>query len=347
MTTPQEIMGRDAYEAFLATLDPAVAKTVRTAAETQTVRYPLASEGLTRLLDGGIVAGAVTTCYGNTSAGKSALFMESIGRLWQPQGLVCAYADVEGTYKKEWGARLGIDNESLIYVKSRSSGRLEKEIRPYLEKGVDILVIDSISDLMPEVFFDKAGNLNEQDGRKQTGAHAKAITNLINGIHYINENTAVVLISQTTTFIGQTYVEQVPHGGKKTEFGSSVMIRLTSSNSAKAPIMGTVKRGDRLVEEPVGREVNAYLKKNKTGVPFRECNYNFYYQGDFVGIDRTAELVDYALELGVIEGSKWFSFGDQKWQGKANTVAAIKADAGLEEAIRKEVYTRETGEILE
>jgi hypothetical protein len=58
-------------------------------------------------------------------------------------------------------------------------------------------------------------------------------------------------------------------------------------------------------------------------------------------------LVDYALELGVIEGSKWFSFGDQKWQGKANTVAAIKADAGLEEAIRKEVYTRETGEILE
>lgn len=336
-------------EKFLSTLDPAVAKNVRTAATTKTVRYPLASDGLTRILDGGIPAGAITTIYGNTSAGKSAMVMESIGKLWQPKGLNVLYADAEGTYKKEWGARLGIDNDNLAYVNSKSSGRLEKEIRPFLEAGIDIVVIDSISDLMPEVFFDKKGDLNEQDGRKQTGAHAKAITNLINGIHYINERTAVILISQTTTFIGQTYVEQVPHGGKKVEFGSSVMIRLTSSNSATAPIMGQIKRGDRLIEEPVGRTVKAFLKKNKTGVPFKEVEYNFYYQGPFVGIDRVAEAVNYGLELGTLEGTKWITFtltGD-KWNGKPNTVQAFKDSEELYRQLKKQNHAVSTGEVNE
>lgn len=344
MTTPMSNLDK-----FLATLDPTVAKNVITAATTETIRYPLASDGLTRILDGGIPAGAITTIYGNTSAGKSALVMESIGKFWQPAGLNVLYADTEGTYKKEWGARLGINNDDLIYIKSKSSGRLEKEMRPFLEGGIDIAVIDSISDIMPEVFFDKAGNLNEQEARKQTGAHAKAITNLINGIHYINEKTAVILISQTTTFIGQNYAEQVPHGGKKIEFGSSVMIRLNSSNSAKAPIMGKVQRGDRLIEEPVGREVNAYLKKNKTGVPFREVNYNFYYQGPFVGIDRVAETVDYAIELGILEGSKWYTFPPtgQKWNGKPNTVQAFKEDPELYEMLKKEVHVTSTGELVE
>lgn len=344
MTTAKE-----ALEEFLAKLDPKTAKEVRTAATTETVRYPLASEGLTRLLDGGITAGAVTTIYGNYSAGKSALVMESIG-IWQKMGLVCLYVDVEGTFKKEWAERLGVDTEALILVRGKSSGKIENQIREYLEKGVHVVVIDSISDIMPEVFIDKKGELNEQDGRKQTGAHAKAITALINGIHYFNESTAVILISQTTTFIGQSYVEQRPHGGNKTEFGSSVMIKLTSSNSAKAPIMGHRRVGDRLVESPVGREVNAYLKKNKMGIPYTECDYNFYYAGEFVGIDRADELARYALEIGVLDGKgAWVSrpsTGD-KWNGRPAVVKALKADPELMESIKKEIHTVVTGEVVE
>lgn len=345
MTRPEN----DSYENFLARLDPKTAKEVRTASETKTVRFPLASEGLTRNLDGGITAGRITTVYGNTSAGKSALLMESIG-IWQKMGLVCAYADIEGTYTKEWGERLGIDNDKLILVHGKSSGKLEKNLRPYLEAGIDIVVIDSVSDIMPEVFIDKKGELNDQENRKQTGAHAKAITSLINGIHYFNEKTAVVLISQTTTFIGQTYVEQVPHGGKKLEFGSSVMIKLTSSNSQSAPIMGHRYVGDRLVETPVGREVTAYLKKNKLGIPFTECKYNFYYAGPSVGIDRADELVRYALEIGVLEGKgAWIeqvSTGT-KWNGRPKLTQALKDEAELMATIKKEIHTVETGEVLE
>lgn len=340
----------DNFEAFLATLSPEIAKNVRTAATTETIRYPLASKGLTRRLGGGITAGRITTIYGNTSAGKSALVTESVGKLWQPAGLVCAYADVEGTYTKEWGARLGVDNDRLILVGGKSSGKLEKNIRPLLEGGIDILVIDSISDIMPEVFFDKHGNLNDGDDRKQVGAHAKAITSLINGIHYYNHKTAVILISQTTTSLANMYPEQIPHGGKKTEFGSSVMIRLNSSNSAKAPIMGYIQQGDRLIQSPVGREVNAYLKKNKTGTPFTEWNYNFYYDGPKVGVDGVKETIDIGIELGVLQSSgAWISRPStgEKWNGTNKMQEALRADPSVQESIDKEIHMVDTGEVVE
>lgn len=344
MTTPRENM-----EAFLATLDPKVAKNVKTASSIETIRHPLASEGLTRLLNGGISGGRISTFYGNYSSGKSGLIYQSIGQLWQPMGLNVVLVDVEGTYTPEWGARMGIDNDALIVIRSKSSGKIEKEIRPFLENGIDIVVIDSISQIMPEVFVDdKSGALNDQENRKQVGAHAKAITSLINGIHYFNERTAVVLISQTTTFMGQSYVEQVPHGGKKTEFGSSVMVQLSSSNSPGQVINGMVKRGDRLVEEAIGRKVTALVKKNKTGKPFVTCKYDFYFDGPQVGVDRVGEVVDNAIGIGVlIVGGAWTnrpSTGD-KWQGRANLVKEMKESPELLESIRKECHTLLTGEI--
>lgn len=310
---------------------------------------PLASDGLTRLLGGGIPSGRVTTCYGNYSSGKSLLALESAGRFWQPAGLTVAYVDIERSFDDEWARKLGVNTDTLIYEEAKASDKVEDAIRPLLKANVDIVVIDSISDIMPAAFYDKKGELNSQDGRKQTGAQAKALTSLYNGIHTLNENTAVFLISQTTTFIGQTYVEQVPHGGKKTEFGSSVMIKLTSSNAEGQAIKGQVKRGDRLVEVPVGRKVEALLKKSKQGNQFARCEYDIYFQGPHIGVDRVKETVNYAVEVGVLEGSQWLtrvSTGD-KWNGAPATARALREDPELLESIKKEIHMVETGEVLE
>lgn len=344
MTTPQQN-----YEDFLATLDPLTAKRVRTAAGVKPRRLPLASDGLTRLLGGGIPSGRVTTTYGNFSSSKSSLYLESIGRFWQPAGLRCAYVDIERSFDEDWAKKLGVDPNILFYEEAKNSADVESALRPLLKANIDVVVIDSISDIMPAAFYDKKGELNEQDSRKQTGAHAKALTSLYNGIHALNENTAVVLISQTTTFIGQTYVEQVPHGGKKTEFGSSVMIKLTSSNSEGQVLKEKVQRGDRLIEKPVGRKVDGLLKKSKQGNQFSRCEYNFYFDGPHIGIDRVAETVEYAIEVGVLTGSNWLtreSTGD-KWNGKGATTKAFRDDEELLTSIKKEIHLRETGEVLE
>lgn len=337
------------YEDYIATLDPKVAKRLKTAAEVENIRLPLVSAGLTHALGGGIGAGRVTLTYGNTSSGKSALFQQTIGEIWQPMGLTCAYVDVEGTWDSEWAARLRVNNKELVFASSRSAGRIEEEIKPHLLAGIDVIVIDSISDIMPEVFVDsKTGDLNEFDKRKQTGAHAKACTQLVNGIHYLNDRTAVVLISQTTTEIGQTYVKQIPHGGKKVLFGSSQIIKLTSSSTEPNQYKGEVQLGDRIVERPIGREVEWFVEKNKMGQQHGKGTYDLYYAGDKVGIDTIGEVFNMAEEFGVIEKSgTWYTYDGTQYQGKRKVIAALSEDEGMLSKMKDRLHTAMTGEIRE
>lgn len=333
------------YEDFIAKLNPKIAANLKTAQETELVKLPLASYRLTNDLNGGIAKGRITLIYGSTSAGKSLLAQQSIAK-WQKDGLVCAYVDVEGTWEKNWAARLGVNNEELILIQAKSSGRIEKEITPLLEAEVDVLVIDSISDILPEVFVDKSGEMNAQTDRKQVGAQAKAITALLNGIHFVNKSTAVVIISQTTTFFGQSYVEQVPHGGKKTEFASSQIIKLTSSASPNQQKKGEVFIGDRVFELPVAREVEYLVKKNKLGAPFRANKYVLYYDGPKVGIDNIAEIVDDAVDFGVVKkGGAWFTYDGQQWQGRDNFVIHLEEKPEVLDDIVAELQLRKTGEI--
>jgi recombination protein RecA len=335
------------YENFIAKLHPKVAAAIQTAATTEVTRLPLASYGLTRDLGGGIAKGRVTLIYGATSAGKSLLVQQSIAA-WQRQGLVCAYVDVEGTWDKTWAGRVGVNNEELILIQAKSSGRIEQSIRPLLESEIDVVVIDSISDILPEVFVDKDGEMNSQEDRKQIGSQAKAITALLNGIHYLNKSTAVILISQTTTFMGQSYVEQVPHGGQKTQFASSQIIRLTSSASPNQQIKGKIFVNGHVFEAPVGREVEYLVKKNKLGAPFKAGKYNLFYAGAKVGIDSLAEILKEAVDFGIIEkGGAWFTYGDNKWQGMPNVVEFFENNTDELDAVKRELHLRTTGELLD
>lgn len=313
-------------EDFLARLDPKVAKSIKTASQVEIVRLPLASRRLTYALGGGIGKGRITTIYGNFSAGKTLLTLQSIA-LWQSMGLTCGFIDVEGTYDPEFAEKLGVDNDKLFVAGSKSSGRISDELAPWLKAEIDVVGLDSISDVMPEVFVDKSGDLLEADKRKQLGAHAKAIKSIISGIHYNNKSTAVILLSQTTTKIEQTYVKQIPHGGNATFFNSSTMIKLTSSNTDAKQKKGTISMGDMTVEQPIGRSVEALVEKNKLGRQSTTASYDIYYGGDEVGIDTAGELVDMCVDFGVMKkGGAWFEFDGNKMQGRDETISIVKFD---------------------
>lgn len=326
------------FDEYLAKLDAKTAREIRTASEVELVKYPLASIGLTAALGGGIGAGRAMLLYGNTSSGKSVLCQQSIG-IWQQMGLTCVYVDAEGTYEKGWAARLGVDNDKLIYISSKSSGRVEKEIAPHIKAGVDIIVIDSISDILPEVFIDsKTGEMADQEGRKQMMSHAKAITNLLNGIHFINDRTAVILISQTTTEVNQTYVKQIPHGGQKTQFGCSQIVRLRSSNSDNQQIKGEVKVGEAFITTGVGRKVEYYVEKNKLAAQSRSGLYDLYYDGDFVGIDSTGEIVDLAEMYGLVKkAGAWYNYADKQYQGRNKFISALNNDLDMKDELSSKV----------
>lgn len=328
---------------FLASLNPKIAKEFKKASQVKTEILPTASYGLNEALGGGIGKNRVTLIYGNTSAGKSALVMQSIAG-WQKQGLVVCYVDVEGTWDNAWAERLGINVEDVILIQRRSVSKIYNDVKPILEAGVDVLVVDSISMALPDVFIETDGHAKNLEDHKQIGAHAKAVTALVTALHYSNENTAIILISQTTTEIGQTYTKQVPHGGKKVQFASSQIVKLTSSSNDNKQIKKQVQVGSRLIEYPVARRVQVVVEKNKIGPPGRTCEYDFYYAGDRVGIDYIGEVADEAIKFGVIsKGGAWLSHGDNKWQGKAALVEFMHENEDFVSQIEDQIAEVKSG----
>lgn len=325
-------------DTFLSKLPPAFAKQIQMAKEIETHRLPLISKRLTRDLGGGIAKGRVTLIHGDPSAGKSAMVLQSIGQ-WQESGLLCAFVDVEGTFDREWAERLGVDCDTLIIQQtSKSSGKVEKAILPLIRADIDVLVIDTISDIAPEAFVNKEGELNDQDDRKQMGAHAKAITALINGIHYYNENTAIILISQDTTKIANTHVEFIPHGGKKTLFAASQVIRLQSPKTDDNQIKGVVMINGRPVNKPVARKVTYTINKNKLGPPFGSGLWHFYYDGDVVGVDSAQETVAMAIDEGIVKKvGAWLYYKDGKYHGEPNFISEVRGDGELRERLNADI----------
>lgn len=339
---------------LLSHLPKAVRDGVVRATDVDKTLYPLASRGLTAALDGGIGRGRMTLVYGNPSAGKSLIMQESIG-LWQKQGLSCAWVDAEEAFDPLWAARLGVDTDELLVVKKKSCGAVTDTVVPLLENGLDILVIDSISELLAEVFVDNDGGIKSFADQKQIGAHAKSLSMMINAMHYANKHTAIVFISQTTTKIENTYTKQVPHGGQKMLFAVSQIIKLTSSATEANQIKGKQFMGNKVVEVPVGRPVEFTVEKNKLGPQSRSGRYNIYYSGNEVGVDRTDELITIAVSYGAIhKAGAWFKFGEgpyvtgeNQWQGQDELVKAVKADPALEAAIESELALALSGGVLD
>lgn len=344
MTTPED---KDRLEELMARLDPKTAKRAQFAAEVEITKYPIASRSITAALGGGIGAGRLFLLYGPQSSGKSLVAGQTIAD-FQKAGLTAGLLDLEGAYDKKFGARMGIDNERLLYYRHQAVDRVTKKGVEWIKAGLDLLVVDSISEVISDAFLDKDGELNDIDGQKQMGAQAKAIRKMLDSFQYYNESTAIFLISQTTTDLSGMYPIQIPHGGKKTLFKCSQIVKLTSSAQENKQIMGTVQLGDHLVQAPIGRHVDAYVEKNKLGPQSRRGEYDLYYDGDYIGIDRFGEEVDLAVDYGAIEQKgAWFTFDDIQWQGRKNMVEALRTDDELMRKVNDRVRLIQTGEVID
>ena len=332
----------------LAQLDKKTLERVQRASEVKTEYLPLASYGATKVLGGGIAKGRITLCYGNQSSGKSLLFEESVA-LWQKMnlGLKVAWVDTEGTFDTKFVRRLGLDPDDLIIVRARSFNKITDTCTRLIRAGVDVIIIDSISQAVPAVFVDDSGHVKDFDETKQVGAHAKACTMMVNSLHHENVDTAIVLISQTTTEFGQNYTKQRPHGGQKVLFASTMVLNLQSSGTEKNQIMGNVNVGDVTIQRPIGRRVKLYVEKNKAGPQSGRCEYDVYYAGNNLGIDRIGEVVDEAISYGIIKkAGAWFTTSEKKWQGRASVISYFKETPGALDDLEKEIHLVETGEVV-
>jgi recombination protein RecA len=328
-------------EEALAQLDPRIRKNLTTGVGFKTEYQATPSFGLNRALNGGLPYGRQVLIWGSKSSAKSSLCLQMIA-LAQQEGKLCAWIDAEMSYSEAWAKALGVDTENLIVSQARTINEMVDVGTNLMTAGVDLIVVDSITSLLPAIYFEKdSDELKQLENTKQIGAESRDFSNAWKMLNYANNKvkpTLLVLISQSRNNISAMYTSQQPSGGQATKFYSSTVIKLFSSESDNQAIKGKIAIGDKLIEEKIGRKVRWEVQFSKTSPAFQSGEYDFYFRGD-VGVDSIGDLVDTAEMMGIVERTgAWYILPDgSKLQGRDKFVARVREDLDLQDEIKAKV----------
>jgi recombination protein RecA len=330
-------------EEVLAQLNPKLRKTVMSGDSIPATEYAATpSFGLNSALNGGLPYGRQVLIWGSKSSAKSSLCLQMIG-LAQKEGKICAWIDAEMSYDKAWAEKLGVDTSKLIVSQCRTINEMVDIGTNLMNAGVDMVVVDSITSLLPAIYFEKdSDELKQLENTKQIGAESRDFSNAWKMVNYANNKvkpTLFVLISQSRNNINAMYTSQQPTGGQATKFYSSTVIKLFSSESDNQAIKGKIAVGDKLIEERIGRKVRWELQFSKTSPGFQSGEYDFYFRGDNVGIDSVGDLVDTAELMGIVERTgAWYLLPDgTKVQGRDGFVNRVREDLDLQDSLKDKI----------
>jgi recombination protein RecA len=328
-------------EEILAKLDPKTRARVQTATTVSVEKQKTPSIGLNLALKGGLGFGRQILVWGNKSAGKSSFCLQMIADA-QRNGKTCAWIDAEASYDSNWATKLGVDSEKLIYSSAKSINDMVDIAQQLMEVGVDIIVVDSISALLPAIYFEKdSTDLKKLEDTKQIGAEAKDMTHAVKMLNYANKNTLLVLISQQRNQFGSMHASHIPTGGMAVKFFSSTIIKLWSSEAEANAIKSGIKVGDKILEQKVGRPVNWIIDYNKLGPPNLSGQYDFYYQGETLGVDYVGEVCDVSEMMGIIQkGGAWYTVGEERFQGRAKVVEYLKNNPDVVKKLQEQIYDK-------
>jgi recombination protein RecA len=334
-------MSEITIEDILARLDPKTRQRVQSATEVIIEKQATPSLSLNVGLKGGFAYGRQVLIWGNKSAGKSSFCLQMIAEA-QKNGKTCAWIDAEQSYSQEWAEKLGVDSSKLIYSPVKTINDMVDIGVQLMNAGVDLIVVDSISALLPAIYFEKDGEeLKHLQDTKQIGAEAKDMTHAVKMLNYANKNTLLILISQQRNQFGSMHATHIPTGGMAVKFFSSTIIKLWSSEAEANSIKDKVAVGDKLIEQKVGRPVNWTIDYNKTGPQFISGAYDFYFQGEHVGVDEVADLVDTAEMMGIIErGGAWYTVLGERLQGRAKVVDMVRGNEEVFNKLKELVYEK-------
>lgn len=329
-------------EEVLANINPKLRKKITMGSEIEGTTFAKTpSFGLNRALCGGLPYGRQVLIWGNKSSGKSSFCLQIIAQA-QREGKVCAWIDAEMTFSPEWATALGVDVTNLIVSTARTVNDMVDVATELMEAGADVIVVDSISTLLPAIYFEKdSTELKQLENTKQIGAEARDMANAVKMLNYSNNQhgqTLLLLISQARNSLGSMYVSQIPTGGKAVQFYSSTIVKLFSSESDNQAIKGKIYVGDKILEEKIGRKVRWDVQFSKTSPAFQTGEYDFYFRGPDLGVDSVADLVDTAEALGFIErGGAWYTVEGERFQGRDKLVLGVKENLDLQELLIQKV----------
>jgi recombination protein RecA len=331
---------RERMVEILGSVDKKMKDHLSIASDISVERIETPSIGLTRSLNGGWGTGRQVLIWGPKSAGKSTFSLAQIA-IAQKQGKTCAYFDVEKTFDPSWAQAQGVDTDSLIYSSTGTITALVNDGVGLMKAGIDLLVVDSITALMPGTYIEDDGELKDFERTGAIGGLSRSLSPGLSQLNYANKNTLLMLISQVRMAQkGSMYWGMAPTGGEAVKFYSSQVVRLYSSEGSANAIEGEHVVGDKIIKRPIGRKVTYSVDWNKLGPQGGTGEYNLFYDGDHLGIDNFGEILTIGVESGAVrKAGAWYYFDEHRiGQGEIKSAKALRDDPDLFAQIKERIY---------
>lgn len=270
---------------------------------------------------GGYPRGRIIEIFGPEASGKTTLALHAIAEV-QKEGGIAAFIDAEHALDPVYAEKLGV-NLSELWISQPDTGEQALEIAETLVRSgaVDLIVVDSVAALVPKAEI--TGEMGEAHVGLQARLMSQAMRKLAGVLN--KSKTCAIFINQIRHRIGVLYgnPETTP-GGLALKFHASLRLEIKK--------METIKSNDYVI----GNRVKVKVVKNKLAPPFKEASFDILYGK---GISRESELIDLAVEKGIIQKSgAWYAYkGNQLGQGKENVRKLLEEDKKLFDEIEKEL----------
>lgn len=268
---------------------------------------------------GGYPKGRIIEIFGPESSGKTTFALHAIAEA-QKLGGRAAFIDAEHALDPSYAEKIGVNIDELL-LSQPDNGEQALEICEALVRSgaISVIVVDSVAALVPQA------EIEGEMGDSHVGLQARLMSQALRKLSPIinKTNTICIFINQLREKVGVMFGNpEVTPGGRALKFYSSVRLEIRRSEQ--------IKEGS----DVVGNKTNIKVVKNKMAPPFKSCQVDIMY-GE--GISQTGELVDLAVEAGIIDKSgAWYSYkGEKIGQGRESVKELFKNDTKLKNEINK------------
>jgi len=272
---------------------------------------------------GGIPRGRVTEVYGPESSGKTTLCLHVIAEA-QKMGGLAAFIDAEHALDVNYAKKLGVDTANLL-ISQPDYGEQALEITDTLVRSnaLDVIVIDSVAALVPRSEIE--GEMGDATMAVQARLMSQALRKLTAAIS--KSKTSVIFVNQLRSKIGVMFGNpETTTGGNALKFYASVRIDIRR--------IAAIKEG----EDVIGNRTKVKIVKSKVAPPFKQVEFDILYNE---GISKTGDLIDLGVELGIVKKSgAWFSYGEDRFQGRESFRQKLVEMAELRNKLDKELRTK-------
>ncbi len=306
---------------------------IRRLGDTRTVNVELFSSGSLSLdlaLGGGYPKGRILEIYGPESSGKTTIALHAIAEI-QKTGGTAAFIDAEHALDPAYAKKLGVDVDNML-VSQPDNGEQALDIVETLVRSnaVDIVVVDSVAALVPQVEID--GDMGDSHMGLQARLMSQALRKLTGIIS--KSKTTVIFINQIRMKIGVMFGNpETTTGGNALKFYASVRIDIRRT--------GQIKEGE---DNITGSRTKVKVVKNKIAPPFRVAEFDIMY-GE--GISKTGDVLDLAVVHGIVgKSGAWFDYNNEKiGQGREATKEYLKNNPKVLAEIEKKVREKVAAEV--